>query len=107
MGLATARAFAEAGAAVTLADVNADALQAAERELTAAGHRVLAVRCDVADEDQVAAAVATTVETFGSLDLAYNNAGIQSPMTDAADETAEVFDRVNAINLRGIWACMK
>jgi NAD(P)-dependent dehydrogenase (short-subunit alcohol dehydrogenase family) len=107
MGLATARAFAEAGAAVTLADVNADALQAAERELTAAGHRVLAMRCDVADEDQVADAVATTVATFGSLNLAYNNAGIQSPMTDAADETAEVFDRVNAINLRGIWACMK
>lgn len=107
MGLATARAFAEAGAAVTLADVNADALQAAERELTAAGHRVLYARCDVADEDQVAAAVASTVETFGSLDLAYNNAGIQSPMTDAADETADVFDRVNAINLRGIWASMK
>jgi NAD(P)-dependent dehydrogenase (short-subunit alcohol dehydrogenase family) len=70
MGLATARAFAEAGAAVTLVDV--DALAAAERELAAAGHRVLAVHCDVADEEQVAAAVATTVETFGSLDLAYN-----------------------------------
>jgi NAD(P)-dependent dehydrogenase (short-subunit alcohol dehydrogenase family) len=105
MGLATARAFAEAGAAVTLVDV--DALAAAERELAAAGHQVLAVHCDVADEEQVAAAVATTVETFGSLDLAYNNAGIQSPMTDAADETADVFDRVNAINLRGIWASMK
>jgi NAD(P)-dependent dehydrogenase (short-subunit alcohol dehydrogenase family) len=91
MGLATARAFAEAGAAVTLADVNDDQLQAAERELHQAGHRVLTVRCDVADEDQVAAAVANTVDTFGSLDLAYNNAGIQSPMTDAADETAEVF----------------
>jgi NAD(P)-dependent dehydrogenase (short-subunit alcohol dehydrogenase family) len=105
MGLATARAFADAGAAVTLAD--AGALAAAERELAAAGHRVLAVQCDVADEEQVAAAVAATVETFGSLDLAYNNAGIQSPMTDAADETADVFDRVNAINLRGIWASMK
>ena len=107
MGLATARAFAEAGAAVTLADVNDDALAAAERELRGAGHRVLGVRCDVADEDQVAAAVAETVETFGRLDLAYNNAGIQSPTTDAADETAEIFDRVNAVNLRGIWACMK
>jgi NAD(P)-dependent dehydrogenase (short-subunit alcohol dehydrogenase family) len=107
MGLATARAFAEAGAAVTLVDVDADALAAAEREFAVVGHRVLAVRCDVADEEQVAAAVATTVETFGSLDLAYNNAGIQSPMTDAADETADVFDRVNAINLRGVWASMK
>jgi NAD(P)-dependent dehydrogenase (short-subunit alcohol dehydrogenase family) len=107
MGLATARAFAEAGAAVTLADVDDAQLEAAERELRDSGHRALAVRCDVADEDQIAAAVATTVQTFGSLDLAYNNAGIQSPMTDAADETAKVFDRVNAINLRGIWASMK
>jgi NAD(P)-dependent dehydrogenase (short-subunit alcohol dehydrogenase family) len=107
MGLATARAFAEAGAAVTLADVDDDELETAERELRDAGHQVLAVRCDVADEDQVSAAVATTVAKFGSLDMAYNNAGIQAPMTDAADETAEVFDRVNAVNLRGIWASMK
>jgi NAD(P)-dependent dehydrogenase (short-subunit alcohol dehydrogenase family) len=107
MGLATAWAFADAGAAVTLADVNNDALQTAERELREAGHRVLSVRCDVSDEDQVAAAVASTVATFGRLDFAYNNAGIQSPSTDAADETAGVFDRVNAINLRGIWASMK
>jgi NAD(P)-dependent dehydrogenase (short-subunit alcohol dehydrogenase family) len=107
MGLATARAFAEAGAAVTLTDVDPAALAAAETELRDAGHRVLAVRCDVADENQVADAVARTVDTFGSLDLAYNNAGIQSPTTDAADEPADVFDRVNAINLRGIWACMK
>jgi NAD(P)-dependent dehydrogenase (short-subunit alcohol dehydrogenase family) len=92
---------------VTLADVRDDALRTAEHELADAGHRVLAVRCDVSDEQQVAAAVARTVETFGSLDLAYNNAGIQSPMTDAADETAETFDRVNGINLRGIWASMK
>lgn len=107
MGLATARAFADAGAAVTLTDVDPDTLAAAETELREAGHRVLAVRCDVSDEDQVADAVARTVDTFGSLDLAYNNAGIQSPTTDAADEPADVFDRVNAINLRGIWACMK
>jgi NAD(P)-dependent dehydrogenase (short-subunit alcohol dehydrogenase family) len=61
----------------------------------------------VADEDQVAAAVATTVQTFGSLDMAYNNDGIRSLLTDAADETAEAFDRVNAVNLRGMWASMK
>src|SRR6195952_909776 len=107
MGLAPARAFAEAGASVTLADVNDDQLHEAARELSDAGHRVLTVRCDVADELQVAAAVAATVDTIGSLDLAYNNAGIQSPMTDAADETAEVFDRINGVNLRGIWASMK
>jgi NAD(P)-dependent dehydrogenase (short-subunit alcohol dehydrogenase family) len=107
LGLATARAFAEAGAAVALTDVNDDHLRTAECELRDAGHRVLAVRCDVADEDQVAHAVRATVQTFGSLDLAYNNAGVQAPVTDAADETAEAFDRVNAVNLRGVWASMK
>ena len=93
MGLATARAFAEAGAAVTLADLPGEALGTAEQELRDAGHRVLAVGCDVTDEDQVAAAVTSTVESFGGLDMAYNNAGVQSPVTDAADEPAEVFDR--------------
>jgi len=107
MGLATARAFAEAGAAVSLADVDEKALHAAESQLRDAGHRVMATHCDVADEAQVGAAVQRTVEVFGSLDMAYNNAGIQSPMTDAADEAADVFDRVNAINLRGVWASMK
>ncbi|EFL28994.1 short-chain dehydrogenase/reductase family oxidoreductase [Streptomyces himastatinicus ATCC 53653] len=107
MGLATARAFAEAGAAIALTDIDEAALNAAARELTDEGHRVLALPCDVSDEGQVAAAVDRTVETFGRLDMAYNNAGIQIPPSDAADEPAERFDRVNAINLRGVWAAMK
>jgi hypothetical protein len=68
MGLDTVRAFAAAGAAVVLADVNENALRAATDELTAAGHQALGVRCDVADEDQVAALVDRTVDTFGRLD---------------------------------------
>ncbi|MEV0785360.1 glucose 1-dehydrogenase [Streptomyces sp. NPDC050423] len=107
MGLAAARAFAESGAAVGLADIDEAALTAAVKQLTDAGHQALALVCDVTDEDQVAAAVDRTVETFGRLDMAYNNAGIQIPPTDAADESAEQFDRVNNINLRGIWASMK
>lgn len=107
MGLATTRAFAEAGAAVALTDVDEAALNAAAKELTDSGHRALALTCDVSDEDQVAAAVDRTVETSGRLDMAYNNAGIQIPPSDAADEPAERFDHVNAINLRGVWACMK
>jgi len=70
MGLATARAFTEAGAAVTLVDVDDQALHAADTQLRDAGHRILAVHCDVADEAQVAAAVGATVEAFGSLDMA-------------------------------------
>jgi NAD(P)-dependent dehydrogenase (short-subunit alcohol dehydrogenase family) len=48
-----------------------------------------------------------TVASYGRLDMAFNNAGIQAPPSDAADEPAETFDRVNAVNLRGVWACMK
>jgi NAD(P)-dependent dehydrogenase (short-subunit alcohol dehydrogenase family) len=107
MGLATAQAFAAAGAAVVLADLDEDALGAATDELTAAGHRALGVRCDVADEDQVAALVERTVGEFGRLDMAFNNAGIMIPPSDAADEPAERFDRVTAVNLRGVWTCMK
>lgn len=88
-----------------LADVNAAALRSADDELTAAGHR--AVECDVADEDQVAGLIDRTVAEFGRLDMAFNNAGIMFPLSDAADEPAENFDRVTAINLRGVWACMK
>jgi len=107
MGLATVHAFAEAGAAVVLADINEETLRTAADDLTKAGHQVLAVRCDVSDETSVAAMLNATVDTFGRLDMAFNNAGIQAPPCDAADEPAEVFDRVNAINLRGVWACMK
>ena len=107
MGLATARAFAEAGAAVVLAGDREAAVRAAADELVAAGHQALAVACDVSDEAQVAAMVERTVSAFGRLDMAYNNAGIQAPPVDAADEPADVFDRVNAINLRGVWACIK
>ncbi|MEU5059968.1 MULTISPECIES: SDR family NAD(P)-dependent oxidoreductase [Streptomyces] len=107
MGLAAARAFAESGAAVALADINETAVNKAANELTDAGHQALALVCDVTDEDQVAAAVDRTVTTFGRLDMAYNNAGIQIPPTDAADESLDQFEKVHAINLRGIWAAMK
>ncbi len=107
MGLATARAFAESGAAVVLADIDQGALQSTTDTLATAGNRVLGVPCDVTDEASVAATVRAAVDTFGRLDMAFNNAGIQVPPSDAADEPAEIFDRVNAVNLRGVWACMK
>ena len=107
MGLATARAFAEAGAAVALADVDEDTVRSAAEELVAASHKAIAVRCNVADEAEVAAMVEQTVSTFGRLDAAFNNAGVQSLAVETADATGEEFDRVNAINLRGVWNCMK
>jgi NAD(P)-dependent dehydrogenase (short-subunit alcohol dehydrogenase family) len=107
MGLATAQAFAHAGAAVVLADINDEALQAATAQLRAGGREALGIRCDVSDEQQVAALIDQTVAAYGRLDMAFNNAGIQAPPSDAADEPADTFDRVNAVNLRGVWACMK
>lgn len=107
MGLDTARAFARAGAAVILADLSEESLDRAVEEITSGGGKAIGVRCDVADEAQVAAMVELTVTEFGRLDVAYNNAGIQVPASDIADQSAEDYDRITAINQRGVWACMK
>jgi NAD(P)-dependent dehydrogenase (short-subunit alcohol dehydrogenase family) len=107
MGLVTAQAFAEAGASVVLVDRNAAKLNAAVETLTAAGHRAIAIVCDVSDEAQAKAAVERTVAEFGRLDMAYNNAGILGPMCEMSSETAEGYDEVQAVNLRGIWTFMK
>jgi len=107
LGLAAAKAFAEAGASVTLADRNEESVRSAAGELTAKGHKALAIRCDVADDAQVEAMVNETVATFGRLDAAYNNAGVQNLLAETADTTREDYDRVMAINLRGVWSSMK
>jgi len=107
MGLAAAQAFADAGAAVALADFREDVVKREAQKLAAAGHKVIALRCDVADESQVKAMVEQTVSAFGRLDAAFNNAGIQSPAVETADASGEEFERVTAVNLRGVWNCMK
>src|ERR1700716_155276 len=107
IGLATAKAFAKAGAAVVLADVDEDALRLETEKLTTVGHQAIGVACDVVDEAQADVMVKRTVSAFGRLDMAFNNAGIAGPSGPFADETAEAFDRVNAVNLRGVWTCMK
>jgi NAD(P)-dependent dehydrogenase (short-subunit alcohol dehydrogenase family) len=107
LGLATAKAFAESGASVVLADSNEMAAGSAAKELTAQGHKVLAIRCDVADDAQVEAMVQQTVAAFGRLDAAYNNAGIQNILAETADSSRNDYDRVMAVNLRGVWSCMK
>ncbi|PYK35205.1 MAG: oxidoreductase [Verrucomicrobia bacterium] len=107
IGLATAKAFAQSGASVALADWNEKAVRSAAEELAGQGHKTLAIRCDVADDAQVEAMVDQTVAVFGRLDAAYNNAGVQNELAEAADQTREDFDRVVGINLRGVWSCMK
>jgi NAD(P)-dependent dehydrogenase (short-subunit alcohol dehydrogenase family) len=107
LGLATAKAFAESGASVVLADWNEKSAVAAADELNAKGHKALGIRCDVSDDAQVEAMVAQTVARFGRLDAAYNNAGVQNVLAETADSTRDDYDRVMAINLRGVWSCMK
>ena len=107
MGAATVRAFAEAGAAVAIVDVDGAAAERFAAQLNGEGLQGLGIACDVSDEGQVKEAVARTVAAFGSLDMAFNNAGIMLPPVDSADETAEAFDKIVAVNLRGVWASMK
>src|SRR6267154_5351985 len=107
LGLATAKAFAQSGASVALADANENSVRSAAEELSAHGHKALAIQCDVADDAQVESMIEQTVAAFGRLDAAYNNAGVQNVVAEAAEATREDFDRVIAINLRGVWSCMK
>ena len=92
MGLATAKAFAEAGAAVMLADFKEEAVKAEAQKLVAAGHKAIAMRCDVSDDAQVAAMVDRTVAEFGRLDAAFNNASIMARIAPTADSTREDWD---------------
>jgi NAD(P)-dependent dehydrogenase (short-subunit alcohol dehydrogenase family) len=107
MGLATAKAFAEAGAAVVLADYKEEAVKAEAQKLAASGYKAIAMRCDVSDDSQVAAMVDRTVAEFGRLDAAFNNAGVMARIAPTADSTREDWERVIGINLRGVWSCMK
>ena len=101
------RCKAAEGAAVVLADSRQDVVKAEARSLTAAGHKAIAVRCDVSDDAQVAAMVDRTVAEFGRVDAAFNNAGVMARIAPTAESSREEWDRVIGINLRGVWSCMK
>jgi len=90
-----------------LADWDEKEVQAAAQGLADQGHKTLAVCCDVSDDAQVEAMVNQTVATFGRLDAAYNNAGVQGVLADTADSPRDDYDRVMGVNLRGVWSCMK
>jgi NAD(P)-dependent dehydrogenase (short-subunit alcohol dehydrogenase family) len=107
MGAATAKAFAEAGAGLVLVDRDAEKLNAVTAALAATGAKAFAVVGDVSDEAVAQSAIRRAVSEFGQLDMAYNNAGILGPMCPMTEETAEAYDRVQAVNLRGIWTFMK
>ncbi|HWK43483.1 MAG TPA: SDR family oxidoreductase [Stellaceae bacterium] len=107
MGAVTAKAFADAGAAVVLVDQDQEKLDSVADGLIATGAKVLSLAGDVSDEAFAKSAVERAVAEFGRLDMAYNNAGILGPMCPMNDETGEGYDQVQAVNLRGVWTFMK
>jgi NAD(P)-dependent dehydrogenase (short-subunit alcohol dehydrogenase family) len=92
---------------VVVADVSERGNQETARMIEEGGGRTLAVRCDVARAEDVKAALDKTIEAFGRLDSAFNNAGVEQPITTTADLTEEEWDRIVDVNLRGVFLCMK
>jgi NAD(P)-dependent dehydrogenase (short-subunit alcohol dehydrogenase family) len=107
IGDAAARRFAAEGAVVVAAARRLDRLDALVAELRASGRDALGVKCDVTDEDSVRAAVDATVERFGRLDCAFNNAGVGGGQRRLHELDTTKFDEVIATNLRGPFLCMK
>jgi NAD(P)-dependent dehydrogenase (short-subunit alcohol dehydrogenase family) len=108
IGRATALAFAREGASVVVADIseqgNRETVHMIEEEL---GGRALAVKCDVSQVEHVRSALDKTIETFGRLDIAFNNAGIEETIRTTAEVTEEEWNQIIGTNLTGVFLCMK
>ncbi|HUR76390.1 MAG TPA: glucose 1-dehydrogenase [Acidimicrobiales bacterium] len=107
IGRATAIAFAREGASVVAADLTAEHTRDTVTSIEQLGGRVLAVDCNVTNGEQIQAALERTIDTFGQLDVAFNNAGIALQTGRTAEITEDEWDRTIAANLRGVFLCMK
>jgi NAD(P)-dependent dehydrogenase (short-subunit alcohol dehydrogenase family) len=107
IGRATAVAFAAEGARVAILDRTEAALHETADAVRNAGGEVLTLACDVSRPEEVEAAVARTVDRFGRLDIAFNNAGVENKAAPVAEIELEEWDRILDINLRGTFVCMK
>ena len=107
IGRAAALEFAREGASVVVADVSEKGNDETAHMIEESRGQALAVRCDVTRTEDVKAALDKTVEAFGRLDFAFNNAGVEQALTATADLTEQEWDRIVDINLRGIFLCMK
>jgi NAD(P)-dependent dehydrogenase (short-subunit alcohol dehydrogenase family) len=107
IGRAAARLFAQRGARVVVADVDAPAAADAVRDIVAAGGTAEPCTVDVSDDDAVAAMVALTLDRFDRLDCAFNNAGISAGFSAFHDVEPAEFARVLAVNLTGVFLCMR
>ena len=107
IGRATAVAFAAEGARVVVTDRVEAALQETAEYVEESGGEVLAIACDVSKPEEIEAAVAQAVNTFGRIDCAFNNAGVENKATPLHEIELEEWDRILGINLRGTFVCMK
>ncbi|MBU60380.1 MAG: short chain dehydrogenase [Alcanivorax sp.] len=107
IGRVTAERLAAEGARLMLGDIDIDAAESTARAIRAAGGEARAQRVDVTRDDQVAALVEATLDAYGGLDGAFNNAGIEEENHKVAEVDEALFDRVMAINVKGVWLCMK
>jgi NAD(P)-dependent dehydrogenase (short-subunit alcohol dehydrogenase family) len=107
IGRATSLIFAREGAALVLSDIVAEAGEETLKMVTQAGSRAIFVRTDVSKMTDVEQLIARTIASFGRLDCAFNNAGIDGKMARTADCTEDVWNRTIAVNLTGVFFCMK
>ena len=107
IGRATALAFANAGASVTVADISEESSRETVRLIEQQVGRAFAVKCDVTRAEDVKAALDQTIEKFGRLDVAFNNAGIEQRNAAIADFEEDEWNQIINVNLRGAFLCMK
>ena len=107
IGRITAVAFAQRGASVAVADIDQQRNHETASMITEVGGEAIAVRCDVTRGEDVQAALDQTVEAFGRLDYAFNNAGAEQQPKPTAEITEEEWDRIITINLRSVFLCLK
>jgi NAD(P)-dependent dehydrogenase (short-subunit alcohol dehydrogenase family) len=107
IGRATALAFARQGATVVVADISQENSEETARLIEEQGGRVLAVTCDVSRAEDVKATLAQTIQEFGRLDFAFNNAGVEQRTAAVADFEEAEWNRIMDVNVRGVFLCMK
>jgi NAD(P)-dependent dehydrogenase (short-subunit alcohol dehydrogenase family) len=107
IGRATALAFAQSGVRVVVSDIDVKGGEETVATIKSAGGAATFIACDVSNEDQVRALVDGTVASFGSLDYAFNNAGIEIEQSKLADGKVSEFDAIMNVNVKGVWLCMK
>lgn len=107
IGRATALEFARQGAKTAISDIDKEGLDETAKMIESEGGEVLSLLVDVSKSDEVKEMIGNTLDHFGRLDFACNNAGIEGKMAATADYSEEEWDKVLNINLRGQWLCMK